>query len=139
MATNKLRLYFGISIPLFIAHGLEEYINGFYEVDSHSKFLLNPFLSIADYQTSFLTFQILFWTFLIVVFFINKILPKWFSLFIALVYIYELHHLVKAFSAGGYYPGLVSALTLYVIGYLFLKELIKDGRVKLNPSSNIVH
>lgn len=125
MISKRLNDLFGISTLLFILHGLEEYFNNFYNIDSHSKFLLKPFLSITDYQTSFLTFQIILWTVLLLVYFSKK-LPVWLAIFIGLIYIYELHHIIKAIQVGGYYPGLISALGFPVIAFLYWKELIKQ-------------
>lgn len=128
MISKKLKFIFGISIPLFIAHGIEECTTGFYNIDSHSKFLLKPFLAITDYQTSFLAFQIYFWTILILAFVLVRKLPTMFMLFIGVIYIYELHHIIKAIGVGGYYPGLVTAIGVPIIGFFFWKELIKQLR-----------
>lgn len=116
---------FGFSIPLFIAHGLEEYFNNFYNIDSHSKFLLKPFLGVADYQASFLVFQISFWILLILVFLFNRNLPKWLTVAIGLVYVYEIHHIIKAIEFGGYYPGLITALGFPIVAYFYWREFIR--------------
>ncbi len=43
MISQKLKTIFCISIPVFIAHGLEEYFNGFYNTDSSFRFFFHYF------------------------------------------------------------------------------------------------
>lgn len=126
---NKLVNLFGLSIPLFIIHGLEEYFKGFYNIDSQVKFMFGPFLNMNNLQSSFLLFQIMLWFLLIVSFLLLKRKGMWglFTL-MGLVYIYELYHFVKAIESGGYYPGVVSAIGFPIIDFFYWKELIKQFR-----------
>lgn len=130
MISEKLKIIFFISIPVFIAHGLEEYFNGFYNIDSHSNFMLGYFNTLPNPQAIFLLFQIMLWFVLI----ISALLisgEKWqlrLMIIPGLVYIYELHHFWKAFEVGGYYPGVITAIAFPIIGFLFWKELLKNWK-----------
>lgn len=127
MITQRLKNIFGLSIPLFIAHGLEEYWTGLYSVDSHVKFMFGFAQNMSSLQATFLIFQIMLWLTLIVSYVLmssNK--WAWRLMFIpGIVFIYELHHFYKAFMVGGYYPGLITALLFPVIGYMYWRELLK--------------
>ena len=48
----------------------------------------------------------------------------WLAIFLGLIFIYELHHLYKALSIGAYYPGILTAIFLYVLGFFYWKELV---------------
>ena len=126
--TKKLQQIFLIAIPLFIAHGLEEIYTGFYNIDSHVEFMFGKLGSLPTMQGLFILFQIMIWLMLIIGYLL-LLGPKWQLrlMFIpGTVFIYELHHLYKAINAGGYYPGLISAILLYIVGFLFWKELVKN-------------
>ena len=66
MITQRLRIIFGLSVPLFIAHGTEEIMTGFYKLDAWDEWIfgLLPFTSI--HEAMFVTFQVMFWLALIV-------------------------------------------------------------------------
>ena len=131
MITKKLKNIFLLSIALFIAHGTEEIWNGFYNIDSHSKFLFNALNLLPTPQATFTLFQIMLWL-LLIVSYLLILGPKWqlrLMVIPGLIFIYELHHLYKAISVGGYYPGLITAIPLYIIGFFFWKELIKNYKL----------
>lgn len=123
MNSNKLRRIFGLSIPVFVIHGLEEYFHEFYNIDSHVEFVLMGF---GSYQIAFLIFQLVFWLSLVLASIFFQRLPRAVIVLIGLVYIYELSHLIKAIEVGGYYPGLISASVLYIAAFFYLKELAKN-------------
>ncbi len=128
MPSKKLKTIFFISIPVFIAHGLEEYFTGLYNVDSHVKFMFGYFYTLSIPQAIFLLFQIMLWFVLIVSAFLISG-EKWQSRLMiipGLVYIYELHHFWKAIEVGGYYPGVITATAFPIIAFLFWKELLKN-------------
>lgn len=128
MITNRLKSIFGLSIPLFIAHGLEEYLTGLYNIDSHVAFQFGGLAKLPNMQALFLLFQIMVWLMLIIGYLL-LLGPKWqlrLMLIPGTVFVYELHHLYKAFIQGGYYPGLITALAFPIIGFLFWKELLKQ-------------
>ena len=128
MSNTRLQNLFLVSIPLFVAHGLEEYFTGFYAVDSHVRFVfgfLEPFASLQDI---FLAFQIFFWTALVVAYilFTKRIWPIQLPFLLGLVFVYELHHVYKMYITGSYYPGVVTAIPLLLLGFFFWKELLRQ-------------
>ncbi len=128
MISQRLKNIFVLSIPVFIAHGLEEYLTGFYNTDSHIKFIFGYLNTLPNPQATFLLFQIMLWLALIVFAFLISN-GKWrlgLMVIPGLIYIYELHHIFKAFSVGKYYPGLITALVFPIIVFLFWKELLKN-------------
>jgi len=125
MISNRLKIIFALSIPIFIAHGLEEYFTGFFNADNIFRFVFSPFETMPVLQASFLLFQIMLWLLLIISLLLITS-EKWqFRLMIipGLIYIFELHHLWKALISWGYYPGLITALFFPIIAFLFWKEL----------------
>lgn len=126
MITKRLKTIFAISIPIFIAHGLEEYFTGFYAVDSHFKFFFGSLDTMSVAQATFLVFQIMFWIALAVFTFLIAS-EKWrmrVMILPGLIYIYELHHFWSALSIGGYYSGMITALAFPIVGFVFWKELL---------------
>src|SRR3989338_3451005 len=129
--TKKLQQIFLIAIPLFIAHGLEEIYTGFYNIDSHVEFMFGKLGSLPTMQGLFILFQIMIWLMLIIGYLL-LLGPKWQLrlMFIpGIIFVYELHHLYYAIDVGGYYPGLITAIPLYIIGFFFWKELIKNYKL----------
>ena len=127
MITERLKDLFALSIPLFIMHGLEEIVMGLYSIDSHVAFMFGTLATLPTMQALFILFQIMLWLVLIIGYLMLRG-PAWQLRLLAipgLAFIYELHHLYKAIEVGGYYPGLITATVLYVIGFFFWKELIK--------------
>ena len=127
MISNRLKNIFAISIPIFIAHGLEEYFTGFFNIDNISRFVFSPLEAMSVLQATFLLFQIMIWLLLIVSLLLitNE---KWqlrLMIIPGLIYIFELHHLWKALMLGGYYPGVITAIAFPIIGFLFLERTDK--------------
>lgn len=135
MISKRLQNLFLISIPLFIAHGLEEYFTGFYNTDSIFYFVFQPFGSMSVFQATFLLFQIMIWILLIVSYLIlsRRMLLKLLT-FLGLIFVFELSHLIKALISWNYYPGLITGLLFPIIGFFYWKELIKNwiSHVKKN-------
>ncbi|NBV76566.1 HXXEE domain-containing protein [bacterium] len=124
MISKKIKYIFALSIPFFIAHGIEEIFTGFYEMDAWDAYLFQPFAQLSLHGVMFVTFQLMFWL-LLLVSLVLLLGERWrFYLLgvIGVVYIFELHHIVKAVLAGGYYPGLITSLAFPVIAYFFWKE-----------------
>jgi hypothetical protein len=118
---------------LFIAHGAEELMTGFYNMDSHVKFMFGFVESLTPLHAAFLVFQIMLWLMLIVSYLLLRG-EKWQLRLMAipgLVMVYELHHIYKAIVVGGYYPGLITALFFPIIGLFFWKEYLNS--LNLNP------
>lgn len=128
MVSKKLVNIIGFSIPLFVAHGLEEYYAGFYIADPLFKFVLLFFKEMGFAQALFLELQIMLWITFLVLFLLLKnkklLLLVLLNLFGA-IFIIETHHLIHALLIGNYYPGLITSLPLLILGYIYWKELIK--------------
>lgn len=130
MMTNKLKQLFLLSIPLFVAHGLEEMLTGLYNIDSHVAFMFGWLANLPTMQALFILFQVMLWLVLIVGYLLLRG-PKWqlrLMFVVGFVFVYELHHLYKVVVTGGYYPGLLTAIPLYIVGYLFWKELLRNHK-----------
>ena len=130
MVTKKLEKLFLISIPLFIAHGLEEYFTGFYNVDPIFYFVFQYFQNMSVFQATFLLFQIMFWLLLIISYLVI-IRGRWLlslMTFLGFLFIFEIHHLIESLLSWAYYPGAITALFFPVIGFLFWKELIQNWK-----------
>src|SRR3989338_9567853 len=108
MILQKLKNIFLLSILAFIAHGLEEILTGFYNVDSHVAFMFGKLATMPTTQALFILFQIMIWLILIIGYLLI-LGPKWQLrlMFIpGIAFLYEFHHLYKVFEVGGYYPGI---------------------------------
>ena len=128
MISQKLKFIFILSIPIFLAHGLEEYFNDFYKVDWSLQIFSGFLEKMSMPQATFLIFQIMLWLAL-VVFGLLLINEKWrLSLMVipGFIYVFELHHIYKALQVGGYYPGLVTSLVFPVIAIFFWREFIRN-------------
>lgn len=128
MISRRLKIIFGLSIPLFILHGIEEYRTGFYKDSELNQLIFGPFLEMSWHQVMFATFQVMFWL-LLVVSFLLVASERWrlrMMVVLGLAYILELHHIWKAIASWSYYPGLITALAFPVIGFFFWRELIKS-------------
>jgi len=136
MISTRLKNIVALSIPLFISHGLEEIVTGFYHVDSHSLFVFHYLNSLPAPQAVFVLFQIMLWLTLLIAY--ALILgPQWHIRLLTILgigFIYELHHLYKAFVVGGYYPGIITAIPLYIVGFFFWRELIKNHRCHIQKT-----
>lgn len=53
MISKKLKTIFIISIPVFVAHGLEEFFNSFYNVDWSFKFVFGFLNTMTVPQATF--------------------------------------------------------------------------------------
>ena len=130
MISNKLKTIFYISIPVFMAHGLEEFFNGFYNVDWSFKFVFGFLNTMTIPQATFLVFQIMLWlAFIVFAFLIAS--ERWrlrLMLLPGIIYIFELHHIWKAFESWSYYPGVITAIAFPFIAFFFWKELLNNWK-----------
>ena len=128
MITNKLRIIFGLSIPLFIAHGIEEFVTGFQVADVLNQRMFGIFFgNLTSHDIMFITFQTMLWL-LLVIAFLLLLGEKWQFRVLAIagtVYVYELHHVIKAVQIWSYYPGLITALAFPLVAVIFWKEWLK--------------
>ena len=127
MISKKSQLFFLISIPIFIIHGLEEYFAGFANVDPVFKTVFG-FLGLPVSNLSFFIFQIVFWIILISVYLSlrkgHQLMPL--MVLLGLVFVFEIHHIFRAIAIQSYYPGLVTSFFFPVVGFLFWRELFKN-------------
>lgn len=127
MITNTLQRIFALSIPVFILHGIEEFVTHFYDIDSHDQAIFGLLSSLSTHGATFVVFQIMFWLLLIIALLLlmgKKYQFYTFSI-IGIVYLYESHHILKAISAGGYYPGLYTSLAFPVLAFFFWSQWLK--------------
>lgn len=131
MISQKLKSIFLLSIPVSIVHGIEEYITGFYATDNFAKFFFSYAENMSLAQASFVIFQIMFWLILIIsAILITKPKSQIYVMVIpGLIYIFELHHLIKASMILGYYPGSLTAIFFPFIGFFYWKQLIRDWKM----------
>lgn len=115
------------SIPIFVAHGIEEYLT--FSYNSIPSFISIGQTFQVSAQSGFLLFQLVWWMALIIsVVLIKKrisILAQLSVLALGGVYIYELEHIINAVKMGSYYAGLFTSIPLIIMGFLFWKELVK--------------
>jgi hypothetical protein len=127
MITNKLKIIFGLSIPLFMAHGTEEFMTHFYDIDAHDQKIFGLLSGLSNHGATFVTFQVMLWL-LLIISFLLLMGQKWQFRILAIagvVYVYELHHIIKAIQSWGYYPGLITALAFPFVAVLFWKEWLR--------------
>ena len=122
MISNKLKNLFYISIPLFIAHGVEEYFTGLYNFDPFYQLFSNP-------KIVFVFVVLVLLNVLLIISYILVQKNKWslaLSTALGILLVLELIHIYDAMRVGGYYPGLYTALVFPIIGFFFWKELLKN-------------
>lgn len=127
MLTNKFIIIFLISIVMFMIHGTEEYLTGFYDVDPFYTILFSGQQITNPYQSGFYMLQLAWWILLIVLF-LSLLGKKWQLRLLYLfgfVLFFEAHHLIKAILVLGYYPGSITATILPILGVFYWKELKK--------------
>ncbi len=128
MITSRLKTIFALSIPVFIAHGIEEMATGFYKLDQWDEWIfgLLPFTSI--HEAMFATFQIMFWLLLVIALILTLgERQRFYTIaFLGLIYVFELHHPIKAILAGGYYPGLITSLAFPILAFFFWREWLSN-------------
>ena len=136
MISKKLKIIFGFSIPLFIAHGMEEYIMGFYDMSPDFLFVFSPLFAMPEGPALFLLLQIMVWLLLSISFLLifGGLWPRRVMTLLGLLYVYELHHFIDAFRASGYAPGLITALVFPVFAVLFWREFWKTRNIETPKS-----
>lgn len=125
MISQRLKNIFFVSIPILFFHGLEEYFTGFYNTDSHARFVFSYLNTLPTQQAVFLLFQVMLWIALVIFAFLISS-EKWrlrLMILPGLIYIYEFHHIWKAFQVGGYYPGIITGSVFPILAFLFWREL----------------
>lgn len=128
MISNKLRNLFLLSIPLFIAHGVEEYLTKFYDIYPLLNFRWTEKIFYSIPEATFLTFQLMWWLLLLAVYFLLRRDKGTLYLmtFAGLIYIYEITHILSAIITQDYTPGFTTALFFPFMAFFYWKELLKN-------------
>ncbi|HBQ51305.1 TPA: hypothetical protein DD690_04990 [Candidatus Daviesbacteria bacterium] len=130
MASNKLNSLFLISLLLIYLHGFEEIIGGFPSSDSFIIYGGRYFGTTPE--NFYWIFHTIYWLLLPILFILFHI--KRIGLFLmtlfSFVFIFESHHILKAIIINDYYPGVITAIFYPIIGFFFLRQLIKDWKNK---------
>lgn len=126
MISEKFKTLILLSAIFFGLHGAEEYVTGFYQTDSWSRYVFQLFEPMTSLQAAFLMFQIMIGVILIVSYLLLKggkviLIP---AIFLGGIFIFELHHLVKAIEVQDYYPGIITAIAIYLLGFFYWKEFL---------------
>jgi uncharacterized membrane protein len=122
MISQKLKNIFTFSIPVFIAHGLEEYFTGLYNFDSFYQSFSNP-------KMVFVIVVLVLGNISLIIAYVLIQKNKWafgLSVTLGLLLIFELTHIYEAVKLGGYYPGLITFFAFPIIGFFLWKELLKN-------------
>lgn len=107
-------------------HGIEEIWTGFYALDSFSLTVFGPLLGMSSAQSTFIVFQVMLWLMFLICYLL-LFTERWRFLPLGILgffLFFELHHVVKAILIGGYYPGMITALILPIIGMYYWKALV---------------
>jgi hypothetical protein len=128
MASKKLKLVFAISIPIFMAHGLEELFTDFYSVDTHYHALFGAFDGMPVHKATFLLFNLMTWLWLLTSLLLITD-AKWqlrLAFLPMILYVYELHHLLDVAAARAYMPGAVTGMAFPILAVLYARQWLKD-------------
>lgn len=111
-------------------HGLEEYTTKFYDVYPllNFKWMEDVFNSIP--QASFLTFQIMWWLLLMVLYLSIRGNKSQFFLMIlvGIIYIYECTHILSAILLQGYTSGFTTGLLFPFMTFFYWRELVSNWK-----------
>jgi len=122
MISKKLKNIFAFSIPVFIAHGIEEYFTRLYDFDPFYQLFSNP-------KAVFIFFVLVLGNTLLIISYILIRKNKWvfgLSIALGLLFIFELIHIYDAVRAGGYYPGLITSFAFPILAIFLGKELLNN-------------
>ncbi len=110
-----------IAVPLFVAHAIEEYSTGFLGLDPLFRWVtMHGLPTVALYTAEQIALVVL----LVWAIYRPMLLLR---IFIGLIFILEITHIIPALAQISYYPGLVTAVLLLVLGFFYWKELIRIG------------
>ena len=129
MLSKKLKLILLLTLVLIYLHGLEEFLSGFPFNDPWMVFFGNLFETKT--QVFYWAFHIMWWILVpvgIILLMGGKKLIYILLMLFGVIYVTELHHVIKSISAGHYYPGMITGLMYPILGFFYWKELIKNWR-----------
>jgi len=138
--TTRLRQIVFVAICLFVLHGIEEWVTGFYAADPTFEWI-SRFTS-SQPEAVFLGFQLSLWIWL-VLFFVMLLGPQWRMralLVFGIIMTAELEHLAFAVVGRSYYPGSVSSLLFLPLSVAFWIEyrrlrgmVVSDRTIATDP------
>lgn len=134
MISSKLKKIFLLGLILIYAHGIEEIMFGFWEVDS-IMMTWNDFL-ISIPQAVYYASHIAWWLLLIPIALLTMggRWALWGLALFGIVWFIELHHISGAvFITHTYYPGMITAILYPAVGVFYYRELIQ------NFKKNLIH
>ncbi len=130
IVSNRLRRIFFVSLGLIYLHGIEEVLTGFQFNDSFMVFFAGLF-DITPASFYWIS-HIIWWVMVPLLYFVfrnnTRVLFPLLALF-GLVFVIEIHHLVKGLIAFSYYPGAVTAFFYTVVGYFYWKQVLRDSNI----------
>ncbi len=107
-----------LAIPLFVAHAIEEYSTGLLGLDP-------LFRSITAHHLPTITLYIVEQLLLVAILLWTIYQPKrWLLVFIGLLFIFEVSHVIPALAQTSYYPGLVTAILLLLLGLFYWRAVM---------------
>ncbi len=132
MISKNLQFLFLLSLILITAHGVEELLTDFRHTDSF-VLALASYLNMTP-ETFYWVFHIIWWTMLPSIFILlrrNAVLLPLLTLF-SIVFVFELHHIIKALISTQYYPGMLTAFFYPILGAFFYKELWRNWKQRIS-------
>jgi len=130
MVSKRLSIIFLLSLGLIYAHGFEEILTGFQHTDSFIVFGASLF-NVTPASFYWIS-HIAWWLSVPILFLVfrgNVLIFPLLALF-GLVFLTEVHHLVKFVLAKSYYPGMLTAFFYPSTGFFFYRELLKNWKYK---------
>jgi len=126
--TQKFHPRFLAAIVWLILHGVEETLTWFAAVDNFYHAIFKPLFSLEIQDSLLIFFQIaLACLFLVTYICLFQKRAIWILLYILWAFLFiELHHVIKTFIVGGYYPGTISAVGLNILWFFYRKNLLKQ-------------
>ncbi|MEK7996791.1 MAG: HXXEE domain-containing protein [Planctomycetota bacterium] len=138
--TTRLRQVVFVAICLFVVHGMEEWVTGFYFADPTFAWISR--FARSEPEAVFLGFQLSLWIWLIL-FFVMLLGPQWRMralLVFGMIMTAELEHLAFALVRRSYYPGSVTSLLFLPLSVVFWIEyrrvrgmVASDGTISTDP------
>ena len=107
-----------LAIPLFVVHAIEEYSTGFLGLDP-------LFRSIATHHLPTIAIYVVEQLLLVAILLWAMYQPqRWLLVFIGLLFIFEASHVIPALAQTSYYPGLLTAVLLLLLGFFYWRAVI---------------
>lgn len=111
-----------VALPLFIIHAVEEFSTGLLKIDPFFRWVGAKGFSVTTFYIveQILLVAILLWA-------IYK--PKRpILILIGFLFIFEITHVVPALQTMSYYPGIVTAIPLVIVGIFYWKTIMTRPR-----------